>query len=197
MCEPFRNGAFDAIKSRMACSALLPCALRAAPRRRGFSIAVGSALGVRVPSKNERFTQPPNLRPHTTPVILKVPTFSPQLEQYNRVRGSSAKHATGGPKSRKLHYGEFVGLTYVSPPNPRIKARFQRAALEPFGVSFFDIFLHAKKDIATGGRWFSREFGKNVQRKMESPKGAGNAERSVISRTQHSPRRSSLIHSSG
>ena len=42
-----RNGAFDAIKSRTACSALLPCALRAAPRRRGFSIAVGSALGVR------------------------------------------------------------------------------------------------------------------------------------------------------
>ena len=42
-----RNGACDAIKSRMACSALLPCALRAAPRRRGFSIAVGSALGVR------------------------------------------------------------------------------------------------------------------------------------------------------
>ena len=42
-----RNGAFDAIKPRMACtSALLPCALRAAPRRRGFSIAVGSALGV-------------------------------------------------------------------------------------------------------------------------------------------------------
>ena len=30
LCEPFRNGAFDAIKSRMACSALFPCALRAA-----------------------------------------------------------------------------------------------------------------------------------------------------------------------
>ena len=27
-------------------------------------------------------------------------TNSPQLEQYNRVRGSSAKHATDGPKSR-------------------------------------------------------------------------------------------------
>ena len=27
-------------------------------------------------------------------------------------------------------------------------------------MSFFDIFLHAKKDIATGGRWFSREVGK-------------------------------------
>ena len=34
-------------------SALLPCALRAAPRRRGFSIAVGSALGVRC-SENQQ-----------------------------------------------------------------------------------------------------------------------------------------------
>ena len=35
LCEPFCNGACDAIKSRMACSALLPCALRAAlPRLR-------------------------------------------------------------------------------------------------------------------------------------------------------------------
>ena len=56
----------------------------------------------------------------------------------------------GGPKSRKLHYGELVGRSHVSPPNPRIKARFQRAALEPFGVSFFHIFLHAKKDMAVG-----------------------------------------------
>ena len=66
-------------------------------------------------------------------------------------------------------------------------------------MSFFDIFLHAKKDIATGGRWFSREVGKkrtakdiapggrrnsrevgkNVQRKMESPKGVGKVERPV------------------
>ena len=27
-------------------------------------------------------------------------------------------------------------------------------------MSFFHIFLHAKKDIATGGRWFRREVGK-------------------------------------
>ena len=78
-----------------------------------------------------------------------------------------------GPKSRKLHYGEFVGRGHVSPPNPRIKARFQRAALEPFGVSFFDIFLHAKKDIATGGRWFSREVGENVKSKISPPEGVG------------------------
>ena len=57
-----------------------------------------------------------------------------------------------GPKSRKLHQCELVGRKYVSPPNPRIKARFQRAALEPFGLSFFHIFLQTKKDMATGGR---------------------------------------------
>ena len=43
-------------------------------------------------------TQPPNFRPQIRPVILSAPTNSPQLEQYNRVRGSSAKHAPkGGP----------------------------------------------------------------------------------------------------
>ena len=118
-----------------------------------------------MPRKIAKLMEPPDFRLQIRLDILSVPTISPQLEQYNRVRGNSAKHATGGPKSRKLHYGEFVGLTYVSPPNPRIKARFQRAALEPFGVSFFDIFLHAKKDIAPGGRWISSEVGKHVKLK--------------------------------
>ena len=56
---------------------------------------------LRVPSKNERFTQPPNFRLQIKLVILSVPTNSPQLEQYNRDRGNSVlAHATGGPKSR-------------------------------------------------------------------------------------------------
>ena len=46
VCLPPRNGACDAIKSAAALS-LIPLPLRAAPRRRGSSIAVGSALGVR------------------------------------------------------------------------------------------------------------------------------------------------------
>ena len=72
--------------------------------------------------KTGRLTQPPNFRPQIRPVILSASTFSPQLEQYNRVRGSSVlAHATDGPKSRKMHYGESVGRKYVSPPNPRIK----------------------------------------------------------------------------
>ena len=43
--------------------------------------------------------------------------------------------------------------------------------MEPFGVSFFDIFLHAKKDIATGGRRFSREVGKKRATKDGVPEG--------------------------
>ena len=74
-----------------------------------------------------------------------------------------------GPKSRKLHYGEHVGRKYVSPPNPRIKARIQRAALEPFGVSFSSIFLHEKKDGVPEGRRNSREVGKNEKRKTSPP----------------------------
>ena len=124
MCLPSRNGAFDAIKSRMACSALLPCALRAAPRRRGFSSAVGSALGVRCGAVEwVELTQPPNFRLQIKLVILSVPTNSPQCVRYNRVRGNSAEHATDGPKSRKLHQCEHVQSRHVSPPNPRIKSQ--------------------------------------------------------------------------
>ena len=72
-------------------------------------------------------------------------------------------HATDGPKSRKLHYGEFVGRPHVSPPNPRIKARIQRAALEPFGTPFSPIFRRATKDGATGGRWLPNAAGKYVK----------------------------------
>ena len=86
------------------------------------------------------------------------------------------------PKSRKLHLGEFVGRKYVSPPIPRIKARFQRAASEPFGVSFSSIFLHEKKDGAPGGTGsrIKNQVGKNVAaQKNGSPKGVRFAERSV------------------
>ena len=54
-----------------------------------------------LPWKIEIPSQPPNFRLQIKLVILPVPTFSPQSEQYNRVRGSSVlAHATGGPKSR-------------------------------------------------------------------------------------------------
>ena len=49
---------------------------------------------------------------------------------------------------------------------PYKKARFQRAALEPFGLSFSPIFLQTKKDRATGGRRSRREVGKHVKPKF-------------------------------
>ena len=79
----------------------------------------------------------------------------------------------GGPKSRKLHQCELVGPTHVSPPNPRIKARFQRVALEPFGVSFFHIFLHAKKDMAPGGPTEKRMPVNSQNTKTTPPGGVG------------------------
>ena len=105
VCLPPRNGACDAITSAAALS-LIPLPLRAALLR-----------------KTARLMQPPDFRLQIKLVILKVSTFSPHYVQYNRVRGNSAKHATDGPKSRKLHQCELVGPTHVSPPNPRIKSQ--------------------------------------------------------------------------
>ena len=45
--------------------------------------------GFWVPQKTNTQPQPPDCQLQTTLVILSVPTFSPQLEQYNRVRGNS------------------------------------------------------------------------------------------------------------
>ena len=75
-----------------------------------------------LPWKIEIPSQPPNFRLQIKLVILPVPTFSPQSEQYNRVRGSSVlAHATGGPKSRKLHPGEFVEKSARLPSKPPYK----------------------------------------------------------------------------
>ena len=138
MCLPSRNGAFDAIKSRMACSALLPCALRAAVELMALS-------------------QPPNFRLQITPVILKVPTISPHYVQYNRVRGSSAKRGPRQDPAERSCWGEEESPKGISSGHsgttellPR-KAKRRMWSLRRRGVSFFDIFLHAKKDIAHGG----------------------------------------------
>ena len=58
----------------------------------------------------------------------------------------------------------------TSPLIPPYKSGFQRAAWEPFGVSFSDIFLHAKKDVAAGGRRLITALRKNViTEKRKSP----------------------------
>ena len=65
-------------------------------RRSAYPLASACCTAVELMA----LSQPPNFRPQIRLVILSVPTFSPHYEQYNRVRGNSAKHATDGPKSR-------------------------------------------------------------------------------------------------
>ena len=96
----------------------------------------------------ERFAQSTSEWPKTLPRGFKGPPIGappkPNVSGFGGERRSSGTtellplkakrrmwslRRRDGPKSRKMHYGEFVGLTHVSPPNPRIKARIQRAAL--------------------------------------------------------------------
>ena len=157
MCLPFRNGAFDAIKSAAALS-LIPLPLRTAVRWKGL-----------------------HSRNHLTAKLAKRWLFY-ECQQFHRTwcstqesGGSSAcnrearckkvvlgfpaepcKANTAGtppdePKSRKMHQCEHVEKYARLPSFPRIKARFQRAASEPFGTPFFNIFRRATKDIAAGG----------------------------------------------
>ena len=81
-----------------------------------------------------------------------------------------------------MHQCELVGPKYVSPPFPRIKAGFQRAALKPFGVSFSTIFLHEKKDGAPGGTGsrMKNQLGKPVEQKDCAPGGTGSIEKNQL-----------------
>ena len=121
MCVPSRNGACDAIKSASALR-LSPrlCVLRPDGDASASPEEVPLGCGAHNDCKTPATTRLSSLQNAGYSISV---TNSPQLEQYNRVRGSSAKHATDGPKSRKLHYGELVGPTHVSPPNPRIKSQ--------------------------------------------------------------------------
>ena len=83
-------------------------------RRSAYPLASACCTAVELMA----LSQPPNFRPQIRLVILSVPTFSPHYEQYNRVRGNSAKHATDGPKSRKLHPGAHVEKSARLPSKP-------------------------------------------------------------------------------
>ena len=136
MCLRVRNGAFDAIKSAAAL-ALIPLPLRAAPRRRGFSIAVGSALGVRCQGHGTAYDFTGHRSKHESVEAVCLHTPRTGLNRVNCTNANTYR----------------VGTSPLIPP---YKSGLQRAALKPFGVSFSDIFLHAKKDVAAGGRSFRR-----------------------------------------
>ena len=77
-----------------------------------------------------------------------------------------------GPKSRKLHLGEYVAKSARLPSEPPYKkARFQRAALEPFGTPFSPIFRRATKDGVPEGRRSSTAPRKNAKHKNMAPGG--------------------------
>ena len=60
---------------------------------------------------------------------------------------------------------------------PKTLPRGSNGGRSPLGLSFSTIFLQTKKDGAVGDRRLPNAAGKIVQRKMESPKGVGFAER--------------------
>ena len=89
-------------------------------------------------------------------------TNSPQSEQYNRVRGSSAKW--GPAKAQRSGFGgerRSSGATELLP----LKAKRRMWSLRRRGVSFSSIFLHEKKDRVPEGRKISREPSKTAKRK--------------------------------
>ena len=77
------------------------------------------------------------------------------------------------PKSRKLHQCELVGSKHVSPHSSVLKARIQRAASEPFGTPFFNIFRRATKDGAAGGTGSieKNQLSKYIKLKSHCPEG--------------------------
>ena len=144
-----RNGAFDAIKSRMACSALLPCALRAAPRRRGFSIAVGSALGVRCSEKQQDLCNHPTSDYKSGWLFFKFQQFlcitCSTIESVEAVQN-------GGPaKAQRSGFGGERRSSGTTELLPR-KAKRRMWSLRRRGTPFSPIFRRATKDGATGGR---------------------------------------------
>ena len=169
MCLRVRNGAFDAIKSAAALR-LSPClcVLHCSDKQQDLCNHPTAEF-----SKRRLFNEcyepsaPGAVQSSPAEAVQKGAPAKAQQSGFGGERRSSGTtellplkakrrmwslRRRDGPKSRKLHQCEFVGRPHVSPPNPRIKARFQRAALEPFGLSFFHIFLQTKKDMATGGR---------------------------------------------
>ena len=93
MCVPSRNGAFDAIKSAAVPRSkspwgalrLFPCLCVLRPDGGASASPEEVPLGC---AAVERFAlpQPPDFQIRKTPVILCVPTISPHLVQYARVR---------------------------------------------------------------------------------------------------------------
>ena len=159
MCEPPRNGAFDAIKSRMACSALLPCALRAAVQLNGWHLRSHPAPDYKL---SWLFFQCQHFRRSACGTIESVETVQ---------KGAPAKAQRSGFGGERRSSGTTELL-------PR-KAKRRMWSLRRRGTPFSPIFRRATKDGAPGGPT-EKTMPVNTRNKtITPPEGVGKAERLV------------------
>ena len=149
MCIPFRNGAFDAIKSRMACSALTEMR----------SIAGRSALGARTASMRSACCAAQEDRKSYGATQLSTTNqagysfSSNDFAAVEAVQQSPWKQCKKGapPKPNVSGFGGERRSSGTTELLPR-KAKRRMWSLRRRGASFSTIFLQTKKDIAPGGR---------------------------------------------
>ena len=117
-----------------------------------------------------------------------MPTFLPQLEQYNRVRRKQCKKGPRQSPTKWVWWGKEESPKGISSGHsgttellPR-KAKRRMWSLRRRGASFSPIFLQTTKDGATGGRQLPSASGKKEKRKITPPEVAGRVVRPVKSR---------------
>ena len=116
-----------------------------------------------------------------------IASHAPLRTRRHKVRQNGPKHYSGDPtgaanrgpaKAQRSGFGGERRSSGTTELLPR-KAKRRMWSLRRRGAPFSPIFLQTKKDIATGGRWFSSAAGENVKSKISSPKGVGKAARQV------------------
>ena len=153
MCGPFRNGACDAIKSRMACSALTEMR----------SIAGRSALGARTASmRSACCAAQKNSKTYATTQLPTINQVGYSLSSNNSsalraVQSSPWKQCKKGapPKPNVSGFGGERRSSGTTELLPR-KAKRRMWSLRRRGTPFSSIFRRAAKDGVPEGRWSRR-----------------------------------------
>ena len=115
-------------------------------------------------------TQPPNFR-------LQISWLFFQCQRFRRSWSSTIEsveavclpHATDGPKSRKLHLGEYVEKSARLPSEPPYKSKIPKGGFGALWHAFLP-YLSSCNERWGHRRSFRKEnAGKNVQRKISPP----------------------------
>ena len=143
----------------MACSALLPCALRAAVQLNGW-----------------------HLRSHPAP-DYKLSWLFFQCQHFRRsacgtIESVEAVQKGGPAKAQRSGFGGERRSSGTTELLPR-KAKRRMRSLRRRGTPFSPIFRRATKDGATGGRQLPNAAGKKEKRKIAPPEVAGRVVRQV------------------